>query len=161
MERKQAQLFCSRAGNANALIDAERVVGWLEFDRGANADGVGTNLGLEVQSVGITRHGVAQPPEVGRLGVSAGRMPQLGRTIEASSAERNPDRPYEGVRRAEDREVDVAGDEEVLVVDDALIRGEQAPRASLLFGDCVVVRRRLEVEASRKLVVVLTAAAAS
>src|SRR5215203_5995709 len=73
-------------------------------------------------------------------------------------AQRHPDVPGEMFLGTDDGQLQVADDEEVLVVDYALVAGEEAPPGPLRFRDAVPVGRRLEAVVQGQFLVMLAAA---
>src|SRR4051794_34079493 len=93
----------------------------LQLDPRAATDLAGMDHSLEKECVRVAGERRAEPPEVRWFGLTLRSSPEFTRPREVLRAERYPDVPGEPLLDPGDRNLQVAYDEEMLVVDDALV----------------------------------------
>src|SRR6516165_1801181 len=98
-----------------------------------------------MQRLGIGGNRIAEPAEIGRLVGAVGIMPQCRGALEIRPAQRYPDSPSERAIAVQDRNLNKTANEEVLIVDYALITAELASTIALCCGNRTPWIRSVEV----------------
>lgn len=76
---------CGR--NPIPLLDGQRMVRCLKFDKRSSTDSTSVNRRLEMKRFGITRNRIAEPAEVCGFRDSVRVVPKIGRPVEVFLAQ--------------------------------------------------------------------------
>lgn len=131
MEYKLGNLLYASSSNALTLLNGQRMVRVLENDSRPEPDWSGVNERSQPEGVGIAGQRCSEEAVVRRLDLSTGHLPQFACTLKVSDAYGYPDIPGEAVRLIDERYLEVAHNEGVLVIDKAGIGGKKRSIVSL------------------------------
>jgi hypothetical protein len=139
-------------GDSGSLLDREWMLGRLELDEGSLPVVSEVHHGLQILGLRKPFEGRGEPAKERAL-VSAMRLVvELEEGVEVLAAQGDPDAPDEGLRLAENRNLETTPNEEELVIDHTGIGIEATPPGSLRLGNSVVVEGRRGTQAGQAFV---------
>lgn len=128
-------------GDPVALLDRERVLGRLKLERGADAIAAQMDARLQVLGAWVQRNFGRQPAEQWSDMRALWPVDARNELVEPLLAQRDPDAPDQRFVLAMDRNLDTSAHEEMLVVDDAGFRFEDAAARTFPGWNCVENQR--------------------
>jgi len=134
-EKLVGQLVPALDANPIALVKRQRMLGRLDGKQRSQTRRARLHGEFEVDGARINRNWATKPSEVLWVRGAIRSIPTFGHVEKTPLAQGRPNRKGERVRKTKDWNLDVAADEKLLLVHDALVGAQCYAQVELVLGN--------------------------